>query len=283
MPVTGPAALDGQPRRRRAVLVAAPWFLAAALGVAALVTRPAATASPATPPSATASPATDAAAAVGTSVPGSPLPTSAPPQPEPVPSGSLPATTRLQVLATARAALGSAGLPADAGPADRWAIDVRLGEVSRVTGDLAVATVHALVIQLGEAGWSGPTPAAVAVPLLLSPEPLVAGPAWPLAAPPSPLAEPDAQPVPDPDPAMVVPLQDAGWTVDEVTAVDLVGGAVLRIGLVGTPPDGGERGDHTVWLLDAPGGPRLLPLDTTSTTHPTADTADTTDTTQEST
>ncbi len=261
MPVTGPAALDEQPRRRRTLLLAAPWVLAAALGVAAVVTRPATTASPAAVPSATAAPTTDGAAAVATPVPGSPLPTTAPAQPEP--SGSLPAATRLQVLATARAALGSAGLPAAAGPADRWAIDVRLSEVSRITGDLAVATVHALVIQLGEAGWTGPTPAAVAVPLLLSPEPLVAGPAWPLAAPPSQLAEPDAAAVPDPDPSMVAPLEAAGWTVDEVTTVDLVGGAVLRVDLLGTPPGGGERGEHVVWLLDAPGGPRLLPLDPT--------------------
>jgi len=266
VPVTGPAALDDQPRRRRAVLFAAPWVLAAALGVVALVSRPAATTSPATSPVTVATP---------TGVPSgegdadSSLPTAAPTQPEPLPSASLPPSTRLQVLATARTALGTAGLTDDTSRANRWAVDIRLTEVSQVTGDLAVATVHALVIQLGDSGWTGPTPAAVAVPLLLLPEPLVAGPAWPLTAPSSPLAEPDTQPVSDPDPSMVTPLQEAGWTVDEVTSVELVGGAVLRIGLVGIPPDGGERGDHMVWLLDAPGGPRLLPLDDTSTTPDT--------------
>lgn len=271
MPVTGPAALDDQPRRRRAVLFAAPWVLAAALGIAALVTRPAATSSPAASPVTVTTPS---AVPTAGGAPASPLPTAAPTQPAPLPSASLSPSTRLQVLATARTALGTAGLTDDTGRSDRWAVDIRLAEVSKVTGDLAVATVHALVIQLGDSGWTGPTPAAVAVPLLLSPEPLVAGPAWPLAAPSSPLAEPDAKPVPDPDPSMVTPLQEAGWTVDEVTTVDLVGGAVLRIGLVGIPPDGGEHGDHMVWLLDAPGGPRLLPLDTTPTT---------TDTPQEST
>lgn len=264
MPVTGPAALDEQPRRRRALLLAAPWVLAGVLGVAALVTRPAATASPVTAPSAASAPSTSEAPAVAT--PGPRVP-AAPAQPDLVSSGSLPPATRLQVLATARVALGTAGLTDDGGHADRWAIDVRLVEVSRVTGDLATATVHALVIQWRDSGWTGPTPAAVAVPLVLSPEPMVAGPAWPLPAPPSQLVEPDADPVPDPDPSVIAPLEAAGWTVDEVMAVDLVRGAVLRLELLGVPPGSGERGEHVVWLLDAPGGPQLLPLDTTPSTQ----------------
>lgn len=267
MPVTGPAALDEQPRRRRALLLAAPWVLAGVLGVTALVTRPAATASPVTAPSATTTSAADGAPAAATPIPGGPLPTTAPAQPGLEPPGSLSPATRLQVLATARVALGTAGLTDDAGHADRWAIDVRLVEVNRVTSDLAVATVHALVIRLGDSGWTGPTPAAVAVPLLLSPEPLVAGPAWPLPVPPSQLATPDAEVITDPDPSMVAPLEAAGWTVDEVTTADLVGGAVLRLGLLGVPPGGTERGEHVVWLLDAPGGPQLLPLDATPSTQ----------------
>lgn len=264
MPVTGPAALDEQPRRRRALLLAVPWVLAGVLGIAALITRPAGTAPPAAAPTAASGPSTGDAPAVAT--PG-PRVTAAPAQPDLVSSGSLPPATRLQVLATARVAFGTAGLTADAGPSQRWAIDVRLVEVSQITGDLAVATVHALVIQLRDAGWTGPTPAAVAVPLVLSPEPLVAGPAWPLPAPPSRLVEPDAEVVPDPDPSVVAPLEAAGWTVDEVMTVDLVRGAALRLKLLGVPPGGGERAEHVVWLLDAPGGPRLLPLDTTPSTQ----------------
>lgn len=266
MPVTGPAALDQQPRRRRALLLVAPWALAAVLGIAALVTRPAGTASPMTAPPAT-TPTEDGTPAVAAPVPGGRLPKTAPAQPDREPPGSLPPAARLQVLATARVALGTAGLPDDAGRADRWAIEVRLVEVSRVTSDLAVATVHALVILLGDAGWTGPTPAAVAVPLLLSPEPMVAGPAWPLPAPAPAEAEPDAEVITDPDPSMITPLEAAGWTVDEVTTADLVGGAVLRLGLLGVPPGDTERGHHVVWLLDAPGGPRLLPLDTTPSTQ----------------
>lgn len=257
MPVTGPAALDERPRRRRAALLAAPWVLALALGVAPLVARSGASAAP----DGTASPAATGAAPTE----------SAPPVPSataPVPADAVPATTHLQVLAQARVALGTAGLVSEeGGRTDQWPIEVRLAGIARVTDTLAVATVHALVIELVDGSWTGPVARAVAVPLTTSPEPRVAGPAWPITAPPLAVVVPDGQEVAEPDPALLTPLEQAGWSVDELTAVELVGGAVLRVDLVGVPPGAAAGGQHVVWLLDAPGGPHLLPLEPTHTTQ----------------
>lgn len=265
MPATGPAALDERPRRR-VVLLAAPWAVALALVVAALLLRP-----PAAPtsPSAATSPTRGPADGPSAHAPGTPDPSTPGVSTSGVPAGTVarsspavPAAVRLQVLAHARAALGTAGLAAeDHGRTDRWPVEVRLTEVTAVTDTLAIATVHALVIELTDAGWTGPVLRAAAVPLVTSPQVRVAGPGWPIAAPALPVETPDGAPVAEPDPAMVTPLQQAGWEVDELVAVELVGGAVLRVALTGAPPDGGERGHHVVWLLDAPGGPRLLPLD----------------------
>lgn len=257
MPVTGPAALDERPRRRRAALLAAPWVLALALGAAALLTRTGASASP----DASASPAAAAPAPTERAQP-------APSTTAPVTGPAVPTTTHLHVLAQARAALGTAGLASEeGGRTNQWPIEVRLADIAPVTDTLAVATVHALVIELVDGGWTGPVARAVAVPLTMSPEPLVAGPAWPIAAPPLAVVAPDGEAIADPDPAVLTPLEQAGWTVDELTAVELVGGAVLRIGLVGVPPGDAARGQHVVWLLDAPGGPRLLPLEPSHTTQ----------------
>lgn len=264
MPVTGPAALDGRPRRRRAALLAAPWVLALALGVAALVARPGASAAPETAPSPTATAAAPPELA-------QPVPSTAPPAPE-----ALPAETHLQVLAQARIALGTAGLASEAGSrADQWPVEVRLAGVAHVTDTLAVATVHGLVIELADGTWTGPVARAVAVPLTTSPEPSVAGPAWPVDAPAVAVVAPDGETVDEPDPAVLSPLEQAGWSVDELTAVELVDGAVLRVELIGAPPGETEPSRHAVWLLDAPGGPRLLPLEATEQPEPT-------DTTQES-
>lgn len=273
MPVTGPAALDERPRRRRAALLAAPWVLALALGVAALLGRPGASASS---PGAATSPATAPAALSAT--PATPTESAQPvPSATSVTADAVPATTHLQVLAQARIALGTAGLTSEeGGRSDVWPIEVRLAGIARVTDTLAIATVHALVIELADSGWTGPLARAVAVPLTMTPEPRVAGPAWPITAPPSAVVAPDGAAIDDPDPAVLTPLQRAGWTVEELTSADLVGGAVLRIGLVGVPPDHVEPGHHVVWLLDAPGGPRLLPLEATGALQAT-------DPTQEST
>lgn len=248
------------------MLLAAPWVLAGLLGAAAVGTRAvtsraatgqtvAAAPSPgpsvgSTPPAAVGPPGTATSATASSST----TPTTVT-----VPTGA----DLLAVLAVARRALGTAGLPAGHGPRpDRWPVEVVLADVAAVTDRLHVATVHALVITADDDGWSTPTRAAVAVPLAASTDGFeVAGTPWPLPPPAVPPAAPPAgRAVDDPDPTIVDALLDLGWQVDEVEAVDLLDGAVLVLQVRGTPPDGGATATHRVWLLDAPGGPRPVPM-----------------------
>jgi hypothetical protein len=233
LPATGPAALDRRPSRRRVALLVAPWALAAVLAAAAvgsrMLTRPALPGPDPTPAQLVAT--TDA---------------SPPPAPAPAETATSPdlaGADLLAVLGAARRGLGTAGLPDGDGPRpDRWPLETVVADVTPFTEQLHVATVHALVITAQDGGWSAPTTAAVAVPLVRSDARFhVAGTPWPLPPPPASSA-----------------LLDLGWRVDEVETVELLDGAVLALQVRGTPPDG-PPGTHRVWLLDAPGGARPTP------------------------
>jgi hypothetical protein len=192
-----------------------------------------------------------------------------PPDPESGdgPSEPLSADVELAVLAAARPALGATGLSTTTDGPDRWALEARIAAVEVVTADYAVATVHGLVIEHTDGAWHGPGPAAVGVLLRRSPTLAVVGGAWPLPTPPLSTTSVDVRPVEDPDASVVASIQDAGWSVTEVTAVETSEDALLRISLRGTAPGAGEPTDHVLWLLDAPGGPRLLPLAAPTTTE----------------
>ena len=254
---TGPAALDGGRDRRRTALVAAPWVLAAVLGVVGVVAggRGATDQPTAAPPSTPSPPTTPAplpsATASGTT--GLAIDPSGP-------SAALPPDVELAVLLAARAAMGTAGLAAADGSGDRWTLEVRVTALEAVTDEHAVARVDGLVIEARDDGWHGPFPAAVAVLVRTAPTPAVVGSAWPLAALDLPTASPSVRPVDDPDPGLVAPLQDNGWTITEVTAVEAADDALLRVRLSGTAPGAARTADHVVWLLDGPNGPRPLPL-----------------------
>lgn len=263
MTTTGPAALDARPSRRRVVLAAVPWLLAACLAGAGLhwrTTRPAADAAADPPPAATAdggrtSRGADAAPTATTS------------HPDPTASTPLPPAAALAVVAAARTALGTAGVGEGTGPhPDRWALDVRVVASERVTESVTVVTVHGLVIDRVDGGWSEPVVRAVAVPVATGGTPGVLGPGWPLPDPSAANVDLDTRHVPDPAPSIVEPLLDAGWDIEEVTAVDLVAGALLRVRLQGTAPGDSAAAGHEVWLHDAPGGPLLLPAASPSTT-----------------
>ena len=256
---TGPGAAQARPGWRRWAMAVTPWLAAAALGTAGwLHSRPA------------------PLAAAATAAP-SPAPTPdhvTSPQLAPLPPTSgllLPPDVELAVIATARTTLGTAGLASDGPAPDRWPLEVRVVDVQDVGAGVGVATVHALVIERTQDGWTAPTIRAAAVPLRTGTSTAVLGSAWPLPSPPTP-STPDAvtSPAPDVGPEVVAPLESDGWTVDRVVSIDVVevvDRRLLRLALSGTPPDETRAADHTVWLLDTPGGPRLLSTITTEE-HP---------------
>lgn len=270
MTTTGPAALDARPSRRRIMLVAVPWVLAACLAGAGLHWRT----SPPRPESSL--PAGDpttpdgAAVSLGAGLPATPSPSGREPVAVQPP---LPPATALAVVAAARTALGTAGLGDGTGPhPDRWALDIRVVATEAVTASVAVATVHGLVTDRTARGWSEPVVRAVAVPVAIGGTPGVLGPGWPLPAPTTATVDLGGRPVADPAPALVEPLVEAGWAIGEVTAIDLVAGALLRVRLHGTAPGEAAAAGHEVWLHDAPGGTRLLPAPAVPAAprHPTA-------------
>lgn len=256
---TGPGALEERRDWRRVTMIAAPWVVAAALGVLGVLGARSAPPGPAAASTAT----TSLAAAGSTPAPGE-VPSAAPPAPDTSldAAPALAPEVELAVLAAARVALGTAGTTSTAAGAvaDRWPVDARVAAVEAVTADHLVATVHGLVIEHRDDTWHGPTPQAVAVLVRTGPAPGVVGQAWPLPPPPLASATPELRAVDEVDPSVVAPLEDAGWAVVEVTAVEVSPDALLRVALHGTPPGRQRPGDHEVWLLDAPGGPRLLPL-----------------------
>lgn len=162
---TGPASLDARPRRR--IWLLAPWFVAAALGVAAVLGPGRAEQSPTVPADRTAGP-TPARSTVA------------------APSPELPPAVLADVLAVARVALGSRGLdlgrgsgPTD-GAADRWVLDQVPGELQPTGDGSAEVIVHATVITRTTGGWSAPTLAAARVPIGTRPTPHVTGAAVPI-------------------------------------------------------------------------------------------------------
>lgn len=260
---TGPGALEERRDWRRVALIAVPWALASVLGVLGVLgthgargTSPHHPSAHATQVAAAPSPDTSARPRRDdpTVTPGrTPATASATPS-------ALAAEVELAVLATARAALGAAGLRGAGAAADRWTVHARVAAVEAVTAEHVVATVHGLVIEHREDVWHGPQPAAVAVLVRTGADPGVVGQAWPLAPPALATATPELRSLTEVDPSVVAPLEDAGWAIDEITAVETSEDALLRIAVHGTPPARRHAADHVVWLLDAPGGPRLLPL-----------------------
>jgi hypothetical protein len=87
----------------------------------------------------------------------------------------------LDVRTAARTALGTHGLAPGGGAAsaDAWVLDLVLDRPS-LTPAGAEVVVHATVITRTEDRWTGPTSAAVVVPLSVGPPSAVAGPAVPL-------------------------------------------------------------------------------------------------------
>jgi len=169
------------------------------------------------------------------------------------------------VLTAARAELGAAGLAGATGPAaERWPLEVVITAVTPVTDRAAIATVHALVIERAAQGWTEPMVRAVAVPLLTDPTLAVAGPAWPLPDPPAATVEAPQVALDEPMPEVIDALEQAGWTVQEITDIGAVGDELLHVRLTGTPPDRARASPHEVWLLRDPSGPRALPIDTTA-------------------
>lgn len=263
---TGPGAVDTRPSWRRTALYAAPWLVAAVLVVLHVLT------------SAGREPATSLGSAPGGDAAATPAPTptgtdESSPTATPAATAehaSAPATaqlsapTRLAVLATAREALGRVVVTDDTAATSPWPVDARIVDIETVTSTHAVATVHGLVLEHRGDGWHGPLPRAVAVLVRTASPASVIEPAWPLPPPTSSSTAPDVRPVEDPDPALVQALQDAGWTVEEVLAVVATEDGLLRLELRGTAPPEQEPRDHVVWLLDAPGGPRPLPLKQTT-------------------
>lgn len=260
---TGPAALDEGRNWRRVALAVVPWVLAGVLGLLGVLgsrNAPAAPAATATTPP----PAEAVAAATTTATPEPAAARTSVPRSSP---GQLDPDQELAVLLAARNAMGTAGLTDHAGGGDRWPLDARVVSLDDVTAEYAVATVHGLVLEQDDEGWNGPHPMAVAVLLRRGASSAVVGDAWPLAPPATPDATPDAMPqlrtVDEPDPSIVAPLTDAGWSVEEIVGVEASDDALLRIVLEGTPPGASRPAEHVLWLLDAPGGPRLLPLTAT--------------------
>lgn len=257
---TGPGALDEGRNRRRVILAVVPWVLAAVLGLLSMVS---ARGTP-TPPTTTVTPAPDHTAATGSTHDAEPTPAPSPASVRAAATEQLDPEVELAVLLAARNAMGAAGLTGNDGIDDRWALDARLGAVEEVTAEYAVATVHGLVLDQDDQGWNGPHPRTVAVLLRTTPSPAVVGDAWPLPPPALPAATPQLRPIDDPDPSIIAPLTDAGWSIEDVMAVETSDDALLRVALQGTPPGGSRAAQHVLWLLDAPGGPRLLPLTTTT-------------------
>lgn len=233
------------------LLAVVPWALAAVLAVVGAWSRGTSQAVGAGLPDAAPSPV------VPTPLAPTPLaPTRLAPS-----SPALAPAVEFAVVAAARTTLGTAGLvgaPDDT--RDRWPLQAAVVAVEAVTTELGVATVHGLVIERTADGWASPRTLAVAVPLALGDPVRVAGPAWPLPAPPEPLADPTGTPVADPGPELIEALLVLGWEVERVESVDLLDGGVLRVRLHGTAPGALGATSHEVWLLDAPGGVRPLPL-----------------------
>lgn len=253
MQATGPGATEQRPTRGRTlrrVLFAVPWLAAATIAAVGLTTAPATggtTAPVAEPPP----------GAVASAEHATPAPVATSPAQPP----SLAPELRLAVLATAREALGTAGLPGGSGDAARrWPVEIVVDEVRPVADGFAVVTVHALVIE-HEDGWSAPLPRAVGVMVRTGTTPTVLGAAWAVPPPDLPRDTVAGAPVADVDAAVVDPLLAAGWVIDEVLATELVDGVLLRMTVIGTAPGGVTAGRHELWLLDAPGGPRLLTED----------------------
>lgn len=260
---TGPGAAQARPGWRRWALAVVPWLAAAALLTAGwLHSRPAPVAvaatsdpSPAPSPDATPTPPPARAPASAATPRGLPLDPS----------------VELAVIATARTTLGTAGLPSDGPAPDRWPLEVRVVDVRDIGAGIGVATVHALVIDRTQDGWTTPTVRAAAVPLSTGSTTTVLGAAWPLP-PPGSATVPDvvATPTDDIGPDVVAPLESDGWVIDRIDAVDAIDATdqrLLRVSVHGTPPDDTRAADHTVWLLDTPEGPRLLSTITTEE-HP---------------
>lgn len=252
------------------MLAVVPWVVAAVLGLlggfaARGTPAPAASAGPAS--------ASDATVTTGSTDAIDPVEPTASSAATPEPSTQAPASTQLDpdveltVLLVARNAMGTAGLVGhekDPVVDDRWPLDARLVAIEEVTAEYAVAVVHGLVLERDDAGWTGPHPSAVAVLLRTAAAPVVVGDAWPLAPPTTPSSMPELRPVDEPDPSIVAPLTDAGWVVEEVVVVETSHDALLRVVVQGTPPGAGRAAEHVLWLLDAPGGPRLVPLNATA-------------------
>lgn len=224
-------------RRRLLLLVALPWLIALALGVAFLG-RDAPAAVPAAP--------SEAAA------------TEAPAAPAPV----LPASGEDQELGQAGALLvrGALSGQAGGGGASRY-VDGAVATDVRPVGEAWLVTVLALVLEGGEGGWEGVAVERYGVALLASPSgPVaVAGP-WTL---PPPAHPPPAPAPPVEDPALreqaAAALAAAGYR--ELSALDLTRDPALPGVLVARfdalPPGSGTAGSWTAWLEDAP-EPSLL-------------------------
>ena len=274
---TGPAALDSKPRRGRLLLLAAPWVLAAGLAIAAM----AGNRSPLTPDVSDASDApasgrgeleaplaAPAPAAGATATASAPAPTGD--------SALLPASLVMDVLATARVALGTAGLAdPDVGPHDdRWPVATHVVAVEQVAEQLGVVTVHGLVLDRVGDAWAGPQLRAVAVPLSLSPTPAVAGPAWPLDGPDTVEGRPPAaMPLTEPEDAVdaIAALTTAGWAVETITTLASLGGDVVAVEFVGRHPDDDHPAAHTVWMHRMTERSVLLPHATTPAGVPTGE------------
>ena len=238
MVATGPGAVATRPSWRRWLLAALPWIAAAALGTLGLASR-GGTAPPA-PPVASSPDATGAEARSDDGM------------------DSLPPLLELAVLDAARTTLGTAGLPVPGPAPGRWPLDLRVSGTLAIDDGLTVVTVHALVIEEGDGGWSAPRVSAVAVPVRTAPPAAVLGAAWPVRSTVLPPRPPSGSDADDPGAEVATALTEAGWSVREVTRVERVLGRHLRVTVSGTAPDDDTVATHTVWLHDDAGGPRPL-------------------------
>lgn len=260
MATTGPGAVD---ERRwtpvRVAVAAAPWIVAACLVLLAALRPDAGVADtvgvPTAAPSVTPSPTPLAQAAPSPGDGTAPTPRASSLAPAPL----LDPAARLAVLTTAHRHVLD-------GPPRRWPLSLEIVAVDTYA-TTAIATVHGLVLERVGDDWRGPVTVGLAVPVSLDP-PAVLGSAWPAPAPDPVERVPSTTPLEDVDPTVTAPLVAAGWRVDAVHAVAATADGLLVLDLTGTAPGDDAPSDHRVWLLDDPGGPRLLPVPTPSPTPP---------------
>jgi hypothetical protein len=266
---TGPAAVE---RRRRGLLLIAPWGVAAVLaltGAARLllanptVITPESSPTPAISASAASSPgqisangASPAAADRAATTRG---------------AVSLHPTVTAEVLRLARRVVASTVDDREGG--QRWALDLAVVDTRQLSERRAVLIVHGTAIGYDGDAWDAPVPVAIAVAVTTPADQsatsrLTVGPAWPVTVPVTidgSGGSPDVAPVTtDATLALIVDaLLVAGFAPDDITSVGQLDGEIYEVALYGRGPVGAataaaQARAWTVWLAPSPTGLRVV-------------------------